>query len=123
MTLDEAYDFFNDIDNSITKILQAGKELLLGHLVLGEKTSNLSGGENVRLKLLQSLFTKEDVLGIDEPFKGLNNEEIYKIAIMLNRLADEGKTIIVVDHETECFKYFSRHIILVNRDGILTERH
>ncbi len=58
---------------------------------------------------------------IDEPFKGLNNEEIYTVAQFLSRLEKEGKTIIVVDHEVQSFSYFTKHIILQNKDGILCE--
>ena len=88
--------------------------------MIGEKTSDLSGGENIRIKLLKAAPSKDTVIGIDEPFKGLNNEEIHKIVLFLNRLIDQGKTIIVVDHEEACFKYFSHHIELQNINGVLS---
>ena len=63
---------------------------------------------------------KYEVYGIDEPFKGLNNEEIFAGVNALNALCEQGKTVIVVDHEENGFKYFSRHLELINNDGILT---
>ena len=123
MTVDEAFDFFFKYDESIASILENAKKLLLGHLVLGEKTSQLSGGENVRIKILKCSFSDKNVLGIDEPFKGLNNCEINTISLFLYRLSLLGKTIIVVDHEEESFQYFAKHIVLENRAGILTGKN
>ena len=120
MTIDEAAVFFGGADKAITDALHDAQSLLLGHLVIGEKTSDLSGGENIRIKLLKAAPSKDTVIGIDEPFKGLNNEEIHKIVLFLNRLIDQGKTIIVVDHEEACFKYFSHHIELQNINGVLS---
>ncbi len=119
MTIDEAIDYFDVIDDKVSKKLRSAQGLMLGHLELGEKTSDLSGGENVRMKLIKALDANDDVIGIDEPFKGLNSEEIYMIVKALDELVHKGKTIIVVDHEEESFKYFSNKIELVNRVGIL----
>lgn len=121
MTIDEAYDYFSKINKSISIILQKANELLLGHLQIGQLTSSLSGGENLRVKLLKSIKSSTHIYGIDEPFKGLNNEEIYKVAQFLSKLENEGKTIIVVDHEIQSFQYFSKHIVLQNNNGILCD--
>lgn len=121
MTIDEGYEYFGPADKEIVESLGMAKELLLGHLQIGEKTSDLSGGENIRVKLLRSLDTKYDVYGVDEPFKGLNNEEIYMVVKILSKLVNQGKTVVVVDHEENSFKYFSKHIELKNVAGILTE--
>lgn len=119
MTIDEGIDFFEDIDLKVSKILKLAQGLLLGYLQIGEKTYNLSGGENIRLKLMNALTANNSIIGIDEPFKGLNSEEIYKVIIELNNLVKQGKTIVVVDHEEGSFKYFSKHIELINDNGIL----
>ena len=74
------------------------------------------------MKLIKALSSKNEVIGIDEPFKGLNNEEIYMVVSALGLLVDQGKTIIVVDHEESAFKYFSNHIELINENGILKEK-
>lgn len=120
MTVEEATEYFKSIDSAIYKTLLECNELLLGHLMLGEKTTNLSGGENIRIKLIKSLSTTSNVIGIDEPFKGLNNKEIYIVSNFINKMISKQKTIIVVDHEEPSFKYFGKHIIIKNIDNILT---
>lgn len=122
MTIDEGIEFFSGVDNKVVEKLEMAKSLLLGYLQIGEKTSDLSGGENIRMKLIKALSSKNEVIGIDEPFKGLNNEEIYMVVSALGLLVDQGKTIIVVDHEESAFKYFSNHIELINENGILKEK-
>lgn len=120
MTIDEGVEYFRDIDCKICSILDTAQKLLLGHLQIGEKTAYLSGGENIRIKLMSALTAKNPVIGIDEPFKGLGNEEIYMVIKALDELTDKNKTIVVVDHEEKAFRYFANHIYLKNRSGILT---
>lgn len=119
MTIDDAIEYFEGIDDKVLSKLRWAQSLMLGHLEIGEKTSELSGGENIRMKLIKALDANNDVIGIDEPFKGLNSQEIFMIVKALKKLVNKGKTIIVVDHEEEGFKYFSNHIELVNKNGIL----
>ena len=119
MTIDEAVEFFGDVEKNVCETLKMAQKLLLGHLQIGEKLSSLSGGENIRIKLVSALKGKSDVYGIDEPFKGLNNCEIYVVANSLADLCEQGKTVIVVDHEEKSFDYFDLHINLINDNGIL----
>ena len=119
MTIDEGAAFFATLDKRIFSILQQAQKLLLGHLRIGEKTHHLSGGENIRIKLMAVLSSNKKIIGIDEPFKGLNNEEIHSVAVTLNELAKEGKTIIVADHEETARRYFSNQIMLCNDRGKL----
>ncbi|MCQ2594886.1 MAG: ABC transporter ATP-binding protein [Treponemataceae bacterium] len=63
--------------------------------------------------------SNSSVVGIDEPSRGLNNYEMYKVAQFLTELVKEGKTIIVIDHEEAAFKYFTKHIELQNKNNIL----
>ncbi|SHN71682.1 ATP-binding cassette domain-containing protein [Desulfovibrio litoralis] len=121
MTIDEAFSSLVCNNKVLTSLSNAIK-ILLGHLVIGQPTSTLSGGENIRIKILKSLKTTSHVYGIDEPFRGLNNAEIYKLVIFFDNLLKKGKTIIVADHEEESFKYFSSHIVLSNTNGVLTGR-
>ncbi len=121
MNVDEGVEFFKAIDTRVSGVLETAQKLLLGHLQIGEKTVNLSGGENIRIKLMSAIAAKNSIIGIDEPFKGLNNEEIYTVILTLDGLTKKGKTIVVVDHEESAFRYFPRHVVLVNDDGILTE--
>lgn len=119
MTIDEAEEYFKN-DKKISILLESASSILMGALVLGQKTSTLSGGENVRIKILRSGKSFASVLGIDEPFRGLNKIEICNVASYLNSLLDENKTIIVIDHEEEGFKYFSNKQVLKNIDSVLT---
>lgn len=119
MTIDDAYEFFLDIDDNICEILRSAQKLLLGHLQIGERISSLSGGENIRIKLVAALKGKSEIYGIDEPFKGLDNSEIFVVVKALAELCKQKKTVIVVDHEENSFKYFARHIELTNQNGIL----
>ena len=122
MSIDEACDYFEDLgDRKINEVLNNAKELLLGHLCIGQLTSTLSGGENLRVKILKALRSTAEYYGIDEPFKGLNNYEIYRVALFLSKLLEKGKTIIAVDHEETAFKYFVKTINLKLDGGYLVE--
>ncbi|HHZ9143554.1 ATP-binding cassette domain-containing protein [Proteus mirabilis] len=118
MTLDEAISFF-DFNNKMNVILQDAKNILLGHLILGQPVNTLSGGENVRIKILKALKSKTMVYGIDEPFRGLNNSEIHSLAMFFYHLVKLGKMVIIADHEDASFKYFQYHIELNNIQGRL----
>lgn len=122
MAVEEGATFFRPIDERICTTLEAAKKLLLGYLQIGEKTQNLSGGENIRVKLMAALAAKNKIIGIDEPFKGLNSEEIYSIILSLDELTQRGKTIVVADHEESALRYFPNRIVLINNDGVLTEK-
>lgn len=121
MTIDEGIEYYKDNNQKIYDVLENVKFLMLGHLKIGQHTSTLSGGENVRMKILKSLKTKANFIGIDEPFKGLNTEEIYRVASFLNDLRKNSKTIIVTDHNEYIDKYFSKCIKIGNKNGILIE--
>ncbi|WP_336016849.1 hypothetical protein [Fusobacterium polymorphum] len=112
MTIEEAEKYFSNIDKKIENVLKQASSIMLGHLKIGQSSSSLSGGENVRIKTLRSLKTSAKIIGIDEPFKGLNPTEIYQVVLFLEELRKKGKTIIVVDHTEEAFQYFSYHIKL-----------
>lgn len=120
MTIDDAADFFWKKDKFIWKKLETAKSLLLGHLQIGQSTETLSGGENIRIKILKQYRSTAEILGIDEPFKGLSNNEIFAVAKYLNNIIDSGKTIIVVDHTEEAKKYFANIVELKLCDGVLT---
>ncbi|RVU97636.1 ATP-binding cassette domain-containing protein [Coriobacteriales bacterium OH1046] len=121
MTVDEARCYFDNLDSGITKLLDMASSLMLGHLTLGQSSSSLSGGENIRIKLMKSARAKKNasVIGVDEPFRGLSNREIYQVAKYLDTLMKTGKTILVVDHTESIERYFSRHVVLENHNGIL----
>lgn len=119
MTIDEAIVFFETVDKKIVKILANASEVLLGHLKIGQPTGTLSGGENIRIKILKSSKTSKKYLSIDEPFKGLGNLEIDSLIHYFYRLTKIGKTLIVVEHNEEAFDYFSVKIELYEQSNIL----
>lgn len=119
MTIDEASEFYRQVDNKVFKVLSNASDIMLGHLLIGQPTSTLSGGENIRIKILKSVNSSTNVYGIDEPFKGLSRVEIFNVIKFLNKLISEKKTIIVADHEEESFCFFTKRIRLVNQGGIL----
>lgn len=120
MTIDEGISFFEPFSKKITTILRDAASIMLGHLIIGQPTSTLSGGENIRIKILLAIRTKADIIGIDEPFRGLSSSEIYKVACYLERIRSKGKTIVVADHVDEAKHYFSKVIILREEEGVLT---
>lgn len=114
MTIDEVEDFYRDKDKKISSILYDVKSLNLGYLLLGQPVATLSGGENIRIKLLKNICTNSQIIGVDEPFKGLNINERELIAIFLDSLRRKNKTIIVIDH-TKGMRNFFSSVIEVRR--------
>ena len=119
MTINEAIIFFEKHDKKIVKALEQAKGLLLGHLKIGQPTITLSGGENIRIKILKATKTTSNILGIDEPFKGLSQQEIFKMVKYLDGLRKAGKTIVVIDHTDNVERFFSKHIVLKNDKSVL----
>ena len=79
----------------------------LGYLRLGQPIYTLSGGEAQRLKLVRSLFTEprtHDLILMDEPTVGLHMKDIQQLNHALNRLVDQGNTVVVVEHNFEVLK-------------------
>lgn len=117
MTIEEASEYYKGIDAKIFGMLCDAKAIMLGHLVLGQPTSTLSGGENIRIKMLKSIHSSAKVLGIDEPFKGLNNTEKTAVGVFLDSIRKKGKTIVVIDHSEDIEPFFSKHIIVKQVDN------
>lgn len=122
MTLEEAVDFFEDTDKSISKICSTASEIMLGHLHIGQPTGTLSGGENIRIKIMKASRSTARVIGVDEPFKGLSNIEIDAVAMFLNKIREKGCTLIVIDHTAGVEDYFSQWIQIENINDILCGR-
>lgn len=119
MTVSEAVVYFSDIDKKISDALHEAEMIKVGHLKLGQATRTLSGGENIRIKLLRSIHTTSKIIGIDEPFKGLNPSEKIAVGLFLDELRKSGKTIVVIDHSEDIESFFSYHIELDRKDGII----
>lgn len=119
MTLDEAIQFFSPINSKISKSLEDASSILLGHLKIGQPISTLSGGENIRIKLIKYNKSSVKVFGVDEPFKGLNNVEIFAVVQYLDHLRKTGKTIIAVDHTEAATPYFATRNHLIEEKNVL----
>lgn len=101
MTVDKAHEFFSDIE-SVSRSLQVLTDVGLGYLRLGQPATELSGGEAQRIKLateLQRPSKGGTIYILDEPTTGLHPSDVEKLLVQLNRLVDEGNTVIVVEHD------------------------
>ncbi len=107
MTIDDAIDLFCAVP-AITKRLTPLAEIGLGYLKLGQPAPTLSGGEAQRLKICAELGTTTGRGGIlyilDEPTTGLHFHDIKKFLAILNRLVDDGNTVLVVEHNLDMIK-------------------
>ncbi|MBD8061042.1 AAA family ATPase [Oceanitalea stevensii] len=101
-TVDEVIDAVGDIAK-VRRRLQALADLGLGYLTLGEDTPALSGGEAQRLKLATQLHRDQSdaVFVLDEPSVGLHPLDVRTLLRVLQRLADRGATVIVIEHDLD----------------------
>jgi excinuclease ABC subunit A len=106
MSVDQALNFFGKIRKIRTK-LQTLIDVGLGYIRLGQSATTLSGGEAQRVKLSRELgkrATGRTVYILDEPTTGLHFADIQKLLDVLDRLADAGNTIIVIEHNMDVIK-------------------
>ncbi|MEG2250305.1 MAG: excinuclease ABC subunit UvrA [Bacilli bacterium] len=118
MTVEEASDFFQNVPKVKNK-LQVLIDVGLSYIKLGQSAPTLSGGEAARVKLakeLQKKPTGKSLFILDEPTTGLHTEDIKKLLIILNRIVDNGDTVIVIEHNLDVIKV-SDHIIDIGPDG------
>lgn len=106
MTVDEAYEFFSQAKRIQTK-LQTLVDVGLGYLKLGQPAPTLSGGEAQRVKLAKELTTNTTVHTLyllDEPTTGLHFEDIRKLLLVLDRLIQQGNSVIMIEHNLDVIK-------------------
>ncbi|MBR1988665.1 MAG: excinuclease ABC subunit UvrA [Clostridia bacterium] len=106
MTIDEAYEFFDNIPQ-IKRILQTLVDVGLGYVKLGQSATTLSGGEAQRLKLATELTRRDTgntVYILDEPTTGLHVYDVKKLVKILQRLVGNGNTVIVIEHNLDVIK-------------------
>ena len=101
MTVDGASDFFAE-QPQVSHALTVLQEVGLGYLRLGQPATELSGGEAQRIKLateLQRTHRGDTLYVLDEPTTGLHAADADRLMAQLQRLVDEGNTVVVVEHE------------------------
>lgn len=106
MTINEAVDFFEN-HPKIYRVLLTLKEVGLGYIQLGQSSTTLSGGEAQRIKLAAELAKKatgKTIYILDEPSTGLHFEDINMLLAVLQRLVDEGNTVLVIEHNLDMIK-------------------
>ena len=118
MEVAEAYDFF-EANSQIRRRLKLLKDVGLGYMSLGQPSTTLSGGEAQRVKLAEELGKKQtgDTLYLlDEPTTGLHKADERKLIEVLQRLVDNGNSVVVVEHELDLIKN-ADHIIDLGPEG------
>ena len=106
MTVEEALTFFENIP-SISRKMQTLMDVGLSYIRLGQPSTELSGGEAQRIKLASELSrrgTGKTLYILDEPTTGLHFEDVRKLVEMLQRLADGGNTVLVIEHNLDVIK-------------------
>ncbi|MEO8749408.1 MAG: excinuclease ABC subunit UvrA [Allobranchiibius sp.] len=101
MSVSDAAQFFAAGEAAIPaahKILLRLADVGLGYICLGQPLTTLSGGERQRLKLATHLGDKADVFVLDEPTNGLHLADVQQLLVLLDRLVDSGKSVIVIEH-------------------------
>ena len=106
MTVNQSLEFFEHI-TVIRSKLQTLADVGLGYIRIGQPATTLSGGEAQRVKLSRELSkraTGKTIYILDEPTTGLHSDDIRKLLEVLNRLADMGNTVIVIEHNMDVVK-------------------
>ncbi len=123
LTVDEAITFLSEMDGTqerrIIKKLKPLSDVGLGYIKLGQSSSTLSGGENQRVKLAYFLSQEKaghTVFIFDEPTTGLHFHDISTLLQSLNRLVDNGNTVIIIEHNMDVIKS-ADHIIDIGPEG------
>ena len=118
MSISEALDFFENIPK-IKSRLQTLNDVGLGYMKLGQSSTTLSGGEAQRIKLASELnkrSTGKTLYLLDEPTVGLHWYDLDKLIKIINKLADAGNTILIIEHNLDLIKT-ADHIIDLGPQG------
>lgn len=118
MTVEEAVQFFEHVP-SIRRKMETLNNVGLSYIRLGQPSTELSGGEAQRIKLATELSkrsTGKTVYILDEPTTGLHFADVHKLTEILRRLADDGNTVIVIEHNLDVIKT-ADYIIDIGPEG------
>ena len=118
MRVSEAIDFFESVPKIKNK-LQILSDVGLGYIKLGQSAPTLSGGEASRVKLakeLQKKPTGKSIFILDEPTTGLHSADIKKLLVILERIVDNGDTVLIIEHNLDVIKV-ADYIVDLGPDG------
>ncbi|WP_181347304.1 excinuclease ABC subunit UvrA [Thalassobacillus sp. CUG 92003] len=118
MTIEESLEFFENIPK-IHRKLQTVYDVGLGYIKLGQPATTLSGGEAQRVKLASELHrrsTGKSIYILDEPTTGLHVDDIFRLLQVLQRLVDNGDTVLIIEHDLDVIKE-ADHIIDLGPEG------
>ena len=118
MTVEEALHFFENVP-SIRRKIETLYDVGLSYIKLGQPSTTLSGGEAQRIKLATELSrrsTGKTIYILDEPTTGLHFADVHKLTEILHRLADDGNTVIVIEHNLDVIKT-ADYIIDIGPEG------
>ncbi|HAQ62921.1 MAG TPA: excinuclease ABC subunit UvrA, partial [Ruminococcaceae bacterium] len=106
MTVEEGLEFFEN-QKKIYRKLQTLYDVGLGYVKIGQPATTLSGGEAQRVKLSTELSkpaTGKTIYILDEPTTGLHTADVHKLIDVLQRLVDNGNTVVVIEHNLDVIK-------------------
>ncbi len=118
MTVEDAVSFFENIPK-IKRKLQTLYDVGLGYITLGQPATTLSGGEAQRVKLASELHKRTNgrtLYILDEPTTGLHVDDIARLLVVLQRLVDNGDTVLVIEHNLDVIKA-ADHLIDLGPEG------
>ena len=118
MRVNEAVEFFENVPKVRDKLIML-QNVGLGYIKLGQSAPTLSGGEAGRVKLakeLQKKPTGKSIFILDEPTTGLHVDDIKKLLVILQRIVDNGDTVLIIEHNLDVIKV-ADHIIDLGPDG------
>ena len=118
MTVEEATHFFENIPK-IKRKFQTLVDVGLGYITLGQQATTLSGGEAQRVKLASELHkrsTGRSIYILDEPTTGLHVDDISRLLKVLNRIVENGDTVVIIEHNLDVIKT-ADHIIDLGPEG------
>ena len=117
MTVEEATHFFENIPK-IKRKLQTLVDVGLGYITLGQQATTLSGGEaqrKTRIRIAQT-FNGRSIYILDEPTTGLHVDDISRLLKVLNRIVENGDTVVIIEHNLDVIKT-ADHIIDLGPEG------
>lgn len=99
LSVKEALEYF--VEKPVLATLRTLNDVGLGYVALGQRLNTLSGGERQRLKLAEELRRPSDVVVLDEPTTGLHMADVAGLVRLLDRMVDNGSTVIVIEHNLD----------------------